>query len=226
MRILICGDSFAITDPAFPGLHWSEKILDHSPDFEVCNLAYGGCSNALIVMQVLQGLKLNPDFVILSFTSDGRYEVDRDITACPRELNSVELADFQKRRYTTNCFEQSLSTAQLEVLNQWRVMSSDNLEKLKNYFYIAFCLQTLHNQGIKFAYSLGGFEYQQDYTQLIRSNYLENMLVDYQSLELATNLWYHNNRQATPLFHVADSHIHTLFANECIARINHNAHTQ
>ena len=226
MRILICGDSFAITDPEFPGLHWSEKILDHSADFEVCNLAYGGCSNALIAMQLLQGLKLNPDFVILSFTSDGRYEVDADISARPKELSAVELADFQKRRYLTNCFEQSMPAAQLDALNRWRVTASENLEKLKNYFYIAFCLQTLHSQDLDFAYSLGGFEYQQDYTQLIRGNYLDNVLADYQTKELATNLWYHQNGKTKPFFHVDDSHIHTLFANECIARINHSDHTQ
>ena len=219
MRILICGDSFAITDPEFPGLHWSEKILDHSADFEVCNLAHGGCSNALIAVQLMQGQKLNPDFVILSFTSDGRYEVDGDTTARPKAFTAAELADFQKRRYLTNCFEQSVPAAQLEVVNRWRVTASENLEKLKNYFYIAFCLQTLHNQDCGFAYSLGGFEYQQDYAQLIRGNYLDNVLVDYQSKELATNLWYHQNGQTKPFFHVPDPQIHTLFANECIDRI-------
>jgi hypothetical protein len=227
MRILICGDSFAITDPEFPGLHWSEKILDYSAEFEVCNLAYGGCSNALIVMQLLQGLKLNPDFVILSFTSDGRYEVDRDITARPRELNAMELADFQQRRYITNCFDQQLTTDQLSAINRWRIdAASENFEKLKNYFYIAFCLQTLQSQNINFAYSLGGFEYQQDYTQLIRGNYLDNVLVNYQTEELATNLWYHSSGKQKPFFHVADSHVHTLFANECIARINSCDHIQ
>jgi len=46
MRILVCGDSFSITDPDYPGLHWTEKILNFSPDFEIANLSYGGCSNA------------------------------------------------------------------------------------------------------------------------------------------------------------------------------------
>ena len=67
MRILVCGDSFAITDPNFPGLHWTDKILDHSADFEVCNLAAGGASNAMIALQLMQGLQLRPDFVIFSF---------------------------------------------------------------------------------------------------------------------------------------------------------------
>ena len=30
MRILVCGDSYSVTDPDFPGLHWSEKILNFS----------------------------------------------------------------------------------------------------------------------------------------------------------------------------------------------------
>ena len=72
MKILVCGDSYAITDSDFPGLHWSEKILNFSPNFELCNLAYGGCSNAMITLQLLQGLNLNPNFVILSFTNEHR----------------------------------------------------------------------------------------------------------------------------------------------------------
>ena len=88
IKVLICGDSYCVTDPDFPGLHWSEKILNFSPDFEIANLAYGGCSNAMIALQLSQGLTLTPDFVILCFTNESRYELDKDVNALPKDLTA------------------------------------------------------------------------------------------------------------------------------------------
>jgi hypothetical protein len=96
---------------------------------------------------------------------------------------------------------------------------SDNFEKLKNYFYISFCLQTLRQHNIPFAFSLGGFEYQQDYPALINSNYVYNFIKDYTANELKTNLWYHGS-ESTPTYHVSNDQVQTLYANECIMRIN------
>lgn len=223
MKILVCGDSFAITDPAFPGLHWSDKILDHSADYEVCNLAAGGVSNAMITMQLLQGLKLNPDFVIFSFTNEGRYEIDADVRARPRDVTAQELADFQKRRWVTNCFVETVPQSTLDLVDRYRIeAASENFEWLKNYFYIVFCLQTVATRGIRFAYSLGGFEYQCDWQQNLRRVFVENMIAEYVNHELAVNLWHHNSMKKEPMFHVADDSVHELFANECIARIKGN----
>jgi len=215
MKILICGDSFSITDPDFPGLHWSEKILSFSSNFEVANLAYGGCSNAMITLQLLQGLNLNPNFVILSFTNEYRYELDKDTSALPTELTAQELASYQKSRYTTNMYTKDTT------IEQWMAgKCSDNFEKIKNYFYISFCLQTLKQHNIPFAFSLGGFEYQQDYTALINSNYMYNFLKDYTSNEIKTNLWYYRSPKSRPYFHVSNNEVQTLYANECVSRIN------
>jgi hypothetical protein len=220
-KILVCGDSYCIPDPSYPGLHWVEKILDHSPEFEVVNLSYGGSSNALIAFQLLQGLQLDPDFVILSFTDTSRYELDKDVGALPRSLNPDEISSYTKERYTTNNRHNELSSMQLKIIDQYRtIASSEVFEKLKNYFYLGFCLQTLRMSGIDFCFSLGGFEFQQDYTKLLRSNYIKNILVDYQQNELATNLWFYG-REPSPWFHVKDENALTLFANECIDRIHH-----
>ena len=69
-RILICGDSFGTTDHNFPGLHFSEKLTD----CEVLNLSQGGASNAMIQVQLYQGLELMPTHVILLFTAQWRAE--------------------------------------------------------------------------------------------------------------------------------------------------------
>ena len=104
-------------------------------------------------------------------------------------------------------------------IDQWMAgKCSDNFEKLKNYFYISFCLQTLHQHNIPFAFSLGGFEYKQDYPALINSNYMYNFIKDYTESELKTNLWYHGSK-SRPYFHVDSDEVQTLFANECIFRI-------
>lgn len=217
MKILICGDSYCVTDPAFPNLHWSEKILNHSPDYEIFNLAYGGCSNALIATQLLQGLQLNPNFVILSFTNEGRYELDKDATALPLDLTSAELANYLKQRYTTNNY--TIDENKLDVINRYKaIASSENFEKLKNYFYICFCLMTLQSRKIDFCFSLGGFEYKQDYTAFLNSNFVENLVRDFSEFELRTNLWYHGN-SPVPFFHVRDEKVQSLFANECISKL-------
>jgi hypothetical protein len=217
MKILVCGDSYCVTDPAFPDLHWSEKILNHSLEYEVCNLAYGGCSNALIALQLTQGLQLDPDFVILSFTNEGRYELDNDLTAIPSSLSSAELSDYLKRRYITNNYP--IDENKLDIINRYKTLaSSENFEKLKNYFYICFCLLTLQTRKIDFCFTLGGFEFQQDYTAFLNLNFTENLLREFVKSELRTNLWYYG-RSLVPYFHVDDDKVQTLFANECISKI-------
>lgn len=182
-------------------------------DFEVMNLAYGGCSNAMIALQLMQGLNLNPNFVILSFTNENRYELDKDVNALPRDLSVQELANYQKNRYTTNMYIKD------QDIDRWMAgKCSENFEKVKNYFYIGFCLHTLRINNIPFAFSLGGFEYQQDYSALIRANYMYNSIDDYKKQELKTNLWYHGNK-AKPYFHVDSDEVQTLFANECVSHI-------
>lgn len=209
MKILICGDSFCVTDPKFPKLHWSEKLLELSSDIEVYNLSMGGASNALITMQLMQGLKLKPDFIILSFTNEHRYEKDNNINAMPYDLSAESISAYIKERYSPNQPNMTLST---------------NFEKIKNYFYIIFCLQILKEKQINFCFSLGGFEYQQDYTALLKLNFLNNDIPNYSQCELTTNLWYHKSTHAkAPFFHVDKEEVHVLFANECFSHLN-NTH--
>jgi hypothetical protein len=222
MKILIWGDSYCRTDPDFPGLHWSEKILKYSSDFKINNLSQGGCSNAIIALQLMQGLSLEPDFVIFSFTNEYRYELDKDVDALPTDLSATGLANYQKNRYTTNCTVQDPELDRL--MFKW---TSGNFQKIKNYFYISLCLQTLEQKNIPFTFSLGGFEFQssfgfeynQDYTAVANNNYMYNFIKDYTDQKLETNLWYHG-RKSKPCFHVDDESIQQQFADECISYIN------
>lgn len=200
-------------DLRFPGLHWSEKLLNFGPEIEIINFAYGGCSNALIALQLLQGLCSKPEFVILSFTNENRYELDKDIHALPNDLSAAELANYIKMRYTTNKYVDD------PTIEKWMSgRCSDNLEKMKNYFYICMCLQTLAIKRLPFVFSLGGFEYKQDYSSMINANYVNNFIKDYGDHELKTNLWFYGQKER-PCFHVDDDKIQTLFANECLSHI-------
>jgi hypothetical protein len=208
-KILICGDSFCITDPRFPNFHWSEKLAETSSDIELWNFSGGGSSNALIAMQLMQGIKLNPDFVILSFTNEHRYETDNNVDAVPYSITPESVTAYLKERYRPNPNPNLTITL------------SQNFEKIKTYFYIMLCLQTLKEKQINFCFSLGGFEFMQDYTALLRSNFLDNDITKYSQHELATNLWYHRCKDpATPAFHVDKEEVHTLFANECFSHLN------
>ena len=218
VSILICGDSFCVTDPDFSGLHWSEKLLNYSPKFKIYNLAYGGCSNALISLQLLQGLKLNPDFVIFSFTDVGRYEFDNDINALPKDFTDLEIASYIKRRFTTNKNKQTVEKT--KTTDRWLLTAaSENMEVIKNYMYLLNCMMTCDRQGIPFCYNLGGFMFGHDLGSFINSNYMKNLVNEYRDQELMTNLWNYKTTESRPWFHVVDDAIQTLFANECIDHI-------
>lgn len=218
MKVLICGDSYCVTDPAYPGLHWSEKILDCSADIEVINLAYGGCSNALVTMQLLSGLRFKPDFVVFSFTSDARYEFDRDKKSCPVNFSPDEIAAYIKNRYQTNNY--TLTSQQETALASWLTESSESFERIKNYFFVLLCLTLTKTQQIPFCYSLGGFAYQQDYVGFLNQHFVQNILAEFDQYQLRTNLWYYGDWQTnSPCFHVEDESVQQLFANECVQHV-------
>jgi hypothetical protein len=217
IKILICGDSYCITDSDYPNLHWSEKLLGFSSEIEIINLAFGGCSNALIALQLAQGLKLNPDFVVLSFTSDRRYELDKNVNAIPKKIDGDSIAQYIKERYTTNNY--NVDDLSDKAIKQYILDgSSDNFETLKNYFYISFCLTTLAYKNIPFCFTLGGFEFKKDYVNFLNSNYIENSIINFSNNQLNTNLWYFGNKQR-PYFHVDRDDVHELFAQEILSKI-------
>ncbi len=217
MKILICGDSYCVTDSNYPGLHWSEKILQTSPTFTVSNLAYGGASNAHICLQLSHGIKfINPDFVIISFTGYTRYEVDKDQTVKLNGFTVEDINNYYYSRYQTSLYE---NEGKNKIINQYiSNAASDSFEKIKNYFYISLALHKLYISKIPFCFTLGGFVYNHDYLKFINSNYLDNILNNYEKNQLTTNLWFHGQKNS-PYFHVDDENIQNLFAAECLMHI-------
>jgi len=69
-KLLVVGDSFMHPDQDFPGQHWSEML----PEYEIIMRSISGSSNGMIAYQFVQGLKLNPDAVVMGFTMPDRIE--------------------------------------------------------------------------------------------------------------------------------------------------------
>lgn len=213
MRILICGDSYCVTDLDYAGLHWSEKLADRGHD--VINLARGGCSNALITLQLLHGLGFDPDLVIFSFTTESRLEFDRDRNSRPLPQDPVSVSSHIHSRYMTN-LNGSMTAAQESMMKLWLTESSQDLEKFKSYFNIGFCLMLAQQRGLKFCFSLGGFEYEHDWRSLLQHHSVPDILAPFGGHELQLNLWPHTGAGIRPWFHVDDDAVHTAFARECL----------
>ena len=69
-KLLVVGDSFMNPDADFPGQHWSEML----PEYEIIMRSISGSSNGIIAHEFFQGLKLNPDAVVMGFTMPDRIE--------------------------------------------------------------------------------------------------------------------------------------------------------
>jgi len=216
-NVLICGDSFGVVDPDYPGLHFSEKILNATPPvFELNNLAHGGDSNALITLQLMQGLQFKPDFVIVLFTSTHRHETDKDVNVhYPKDLKVDELNEFRHNRYSTQ--QGSKNSINHNLVDQWNSQYiSDDFEIMKNYFLIHYCLQSLKEHKIPFCYSIGGMKHAINYSAIVDKHFIKDNIINYTDQSLKINLWNHNNNKERPYFHVDNDDVQTAFANECI----------
>lgn len=105
-RLLVVGDSFHAEDqtPKYRNTHWSELL---NSDFEVTNYAIPGASNTGILSQLLEGLKINPDYIFLGFTDCYRTDFSfapgqdpfykkltyRWFTSCNKEYQTQEHKD-------------------------------------------------------------------------------------------------------------------------------------
>lgn len=222
-KVIVCGDSFCEVDPDYPDLHWTEKLLNNHEDIELINLSYGGCSNAMIALQLLYGLNLNPDFVILSFTSVSsrqvfKYDFDEDPTVVPFDVNKSEcVIEYIKSRFSnTNKIEsEDKVPATVNFVNT----VGEDLETLKNYIHICFCLDTLYARGIDFCYSLGGIQVKNNLDGFLKKQFLSDNLSRHKQNEISVNLWNHDDYTSKIYHHVPDDKIHTLFANECESHI-------
>ena len=210
-KILICADSFGEDDPGYPGLHFSQKIANSFPiiDWRICNMSIRGGSNRLIAQQLLQGLAMEPDFVILSFTAPTRQEValDEKPRLVPRSLNPEDITNWNKQRFDYGCipFLRSSTGKMIDPTNE--------VIDLNNILMAAYCLEILLRRGIGYCWSEGGLP-EFDYA----GNYMSDPFVDHMARRIPLNLWNHNVTN-DPCFHVTDDKVQEAFANMCLNHI-------
>lgn len=219
-HVLICGDSFAITDTRYPGLHWSEKIVARR--HRVSNVALGGSTNAQIALQVQQGIcNLNPDFVIVHFTAYGRAEFDKNVKPeSPPRIDDAGIRDRNFNRYDTSCYDnESKNKLWFDYLIN---AASDEFEVIKNYFSILGTLQYLQIKNIPFCWSMGGL-FDRDIDSILHDNLIKNELHHYENRRIQTNLWLHADQgESAPWFHVSDESVLQKFCDECLIQIEKN----
>lgn len=94
-KLMVCGDSFsALTlDDTHKGTHFSE-ILAERWGYELVNLAFRGCSNGGVRLQIEEVIRQQPDFAIIIPTFFDRTELP--ITALKPDYNKFSWFEFDQ----------------------------------------------------------------------------------------------------------------------------------
>lgn len=218
MRILICGDSFSITDTRYPGLHWSEKIGSRGHD--IVNVALGGGTNGQIVAQLHQGLRLNPDFVIIGFTSINRAVYDKVLDhRISSVMTDADIRNFNLSRYETSCYDNQIKN---EFYHRYLTVASEEFEIIETYFKMIAMFDHLKIRNIPFCWNLGGLA-DLDIGSILEKNFLVNLLIHQEHNRTKINLWKHaQHGETVPWFHVPDESVLKEFSDECLFHIEKN----
>ena len=140
-KLLVVGDSFMHPDTNFAGQHWSEML----PEYEILMLSQSGSTNGMIAWQFFEGLKLNPDAVVLGFTEPNRMEF---------EATAEQQKKF-KRKWVSNGLT-SLTNDQKLAVDYHVALTDDNINRFKSCVMARGLFFTCQRQGIPYTYTLKG----------------------------------------------------------------------
>lgn len=208
-RVLIVGDSFMKPDPYYPGQHFSEMLGNTS----VHCLAQNASSNAMIAMQMFEGIVDTVDAIILGFSTFDRIEFD----AVENHMTAQGW-----RWYSNNCIPNNKKDQKLTV-DYVRATASHDMMYIKSLLLVRSCLLTLTVKKIPFAFSLNGLY---DHPNNNRTKWLKQLLDDFQACEISTNLFLYPNLtfDTGPSFHVPSVDWQSQFANESMSIIEQQTH--
>lgn len=208
--VYICGDSFASTDPDYPGVSWTEQL-----SADVVNLSRVASSNLLISLQVDRAIENNPDYIICLFTG-----VTRDEVEFRHNQNKNGLLDrfynYAAPDTVTDIVSYSIPTKeygpfderQLSILHSYHT-NFLNLDLLiyKNKCIIENTLQKLTDSQIPFTFDQGGFEHKSYSTET-------DYFMKFNTYKSKHNLWdYTPSRKFRPYFHIENTAIHNMIAD-------------
>jgi hypothetical protein len=217
-KIVICGDSFNVDDPDYPNIHWSHHLQKSA---DITNLSIPGASNLVIRLQLDRAVELQPDLIIINFTSSLRANIKYQHKQYSSDLltrfNRQGTGDLISFPYAGAHLFPELSNQQRGIIKDYIEFVDLDLARAENYYLIKNALDTVKDSGIKFAYSLGGF----DHKSFIRPGEKTYSFSGF-GAETPINLWdhYKNNGTVSPVFHVSDQTVHLKLAEYYAGIVN------
>ena len=209
--IYICGDSFCTSDKDYPEVQpWHEQ-LDN-----VANLAQVCASNLLISLQVDRAIEEQADYIIVSFTSVTRSEVNykenkhKDLLDRFYSLTRENNNDCSMTSLTiwSSQDAKALSDDQRQIIDSYNKQFFDlDLAIYKDSLIIESTVQRLADSAIPFTFSQGGFEH---------PSYggVKEYFTKFDQYRSKINLWdYAITKDHRPYFHIIDKSIHKKVAN-------------
>ena len=190
-KLLVVGDSFMKSDPAFPGQHWSEML----PEYEILMYSVSGCSNGIIANQFFQGLKNQPDAVVLGFTEPNRIEFDYQ-------------GGYITNSHGSATFDQALT------VDLYKIHTSYRMQMIKACSMAKGLLLSLERRKIPYAWTLNLL-----FNDLATLPYpsdpsVQEILGDCMHRMIPTNLATYQGFKMTPGFHTDDPEWQSCFAQE------------
>jgi len=202
-KLLVVGDSFMHPDLNFPGQHWSEML----PEYEIVMFSQAGSTNGMIAWQFFEGLKLDPDAVILGFTMPDRIEFRLD-------ENQQKIS---KRIWSSNG-HQNLTPDQRLAVDYYVALTDDHMNRFKSCVMARSLFLTCESRGIPYAYTLNGLF---NNLRPPPDSNVVNILGDFTHRMCATNLATYSLWKSSPGFHTDDPAWQQRFAQEAREILQH-----
>lgn len=190
-KLLVVGDSFMRTDPDFPGQHWSEMLSE----YDVIMNSQSGASNGIIAHKFFEGMKQNPDAVVLGFSLPGRVE-------------------FRHNDSWVTDAKEGLTKDHYLATDLYNALSCQDMNHFKSCTIALALLSYCELKRIPYAWSLNLL-----FSNLSKLPYpsdptVQEILGDFLYRLTPTNLATHWNPKPIPGFHVDDPEWQSRFANE------------
>jgi len=197
-KLLVVGDSFMLPDPGYLEWHWSEML----PEYEILMFSQSGNSNGLIAHQFFKGLALNPDAVVLGFTSPSRIEF---------KLDPLPGSGFNNNRWATGAHT-GINSIQKIAADYFTTAVCQDMQFFKNLVIAKSLLLTLEKKKIPFAYTCNLlFNHLGDEIGQAQVN---EILGEFDNHKCPTNLATYPDWKASPGFHTDDPEWQKRFAKE------------
>lgn len=190
-KLLVVGDSFMRPDPDFPGQHWSEML----PEYDVIMNSQSGASNGIIAYKFFDGMKQNPDAVVLGFSLPGRVE-------------------FRHNDSWVTDAKEGLTKDHYLATDLYNALSCQDMNHLKSCTIARALLSYCELKRIPYAWNLNLLFSNRAELPYPSDPTVREILGDFLYRMTATNLATYHAPKAVPGFHVDNAEWQSRFANE------------